>query len=241
MLLIRSQFYNILMYLAILIIGIVCAPMVIFKKHGAHYGIQTFTRLNRWMLKHICGITYEIRGEIPSEPCVILSKHMNFLDIVMLGSSVPQPKFIMKASIKYIPILGFYAKAIGSAPVHRGAKGAADKMIDDLQANSHRNEDGQLIIYPQGTRVLPHTKRPYKNGAWRVYDRMNVPCYLAATNAGVLWERKSPHRYPGHVVLEFLDIRIEPGMPQGEFMKLISEKIETRSDELMAEFPRNKT
>ena len=241
MLLIRSQFYNILMYLAILVIGILYAPFIFFQKNGAHKGIHAFTRINRWMLKHICGITYEVRGEIPSEACIVLSKHMNFLDIVILGSTVPQPKFIMKASLKYVPILGFYAKAIGSAPVNRGSKGAADKMINDLEANSHRNEDGQLIIYPQGTRVLPHTKRPYKNGSWRIYNRMNVPCYLAATNAGVLWERKSPYRYPGHVVLEFLDIRIEAGMPQAEFMKLISEKIETRSDELMAEFPRDQT
>ncbi len=239
MLLIRSQLYNILMYLSILVIGIICAPMALFKKHGAQYGIQYFSRLNRWMLKHICGITYEIRGEIPSEACIVLSKHMNFLDIVMLGSSLPQPKFIMKASLKYVPILGFYAKAIGSAPVSRGTKGASRKMLNDLESNAHRNEDGQLVIYPQGTRVLPHTKRPYKNGAWRIYNRMNVPCYLAATNAGVLWARKSPYRYPGHIILEFLDIRIEPGMELTEFMNLISERIETRSDELMAEYPRS--
>ena len=240
LLLIRSQTYNMLMYLSIFVIGLACAPMAYFKKNGTQYGIQGFTKVNRWLLKHICKIEYEVRGDIPTGPCIILSKHMNFLDIVMLGSSVPQPKFVMKHSLKYVPILGFYAKAIGSAPVYRGSKEATQRMINDLEDNKHRNEDGQLIVYPQGTRVLPHVKMPYKSGAWRLYDGMNVPCYLAATNAGVVWARKSAYRYPGKVILEFLPERIEPGMDKDEFMAIVSERIEVRSDELMAEYPAQK-
>ena len=228
------------MYFTIFVVGTLYAPATLRSTTGAYKAIQRFTKINKWLLKKLCKIEYEVRGEIPSGNCLVLSKHMNFLDIIILGSTVPQPKFVMKASLKYVPILGFYAKAIGSAPVYRGQKNATARMMEDLENNKHKNENGQLILYPQGTRVLPHTSKPYKQGAWRVYNSMNTPCYLAATNAGVVWERKSPYRYPGKVVLEFLPIKIEPGMEVKEFMDLISTKIETRSNELMAEFPREK-
>lgn len=237
MLLIRSQLYNFLMYFTIFVVGTLYAPLTFFTRNGAHRAIARVAKINRWLLKTICGITYEVRGKIPNEACLVLSKHMNFLDIVILGSTLPQPKFVMKASLKYVPILGFYASAIGSAPVHRGERDATKRMLEDLEKNKHLNEAGQLVLYPQGTRVLPGVSMPYKNGAWRVYSGMNAPCYLAATNAGVVWARKSAYRYPGKVILEFLPDRIEPGMGREEFMALISEKIETRSNELMAEFP----
>ena len=226
------------MYLLILWVGIRFTYAASKGKEGVYAGVAFFTKYNRWMLKKICNITYEVRGPIPSEPCIVAAKHMSFLDICILGSVLPEVKFIMKDQVKYTPVVGYFAKQIGSAPVKRGKHGAAEQMMGKLEQGKAINAEGQLVVYPQGTRVLPDQYLPYKKGVWHISTQQNLPVYLAATNVGILWARRSPYRYPGHVVVEILPDRIEPGMEQAPFMKLIEDKIETRSKELMEEYPR---
>ena len=64
--------------------------------------------------------------------------------------------------------------------------------------------DGQTIIYPQGTRVLPGVKAPYKVGAEVIYRDQNLPCVLVATN-GIFWGRRSIFRYPGKAIIKFVE------------------------------------
>lgn len=238
MLLLRSQFYNVLMYLLILVLGLLFLIPAIFTRKGAYAGIAAFCVINRWLLKVICNIRQEFRGPVPTETCIVCAKHMSFLDIVMLADALPEFKFIMKDQLKWVPILGFYAMRVGSAPVKRGSGAqAVDKMVDDLDDEA---QSGQIVIYPQGTRVLPDQKLPYKRGAAALYQSFNLPVYMAATNIGVLWARKSPYRYPGVAVIEFLDRRIEPGVETKEFMSIISTEIEEASNRLMKECPAEK-
>ena len=164
---------------------------------------------------------------------IVCSKHMAFLDILLLARELPRFKFIMKAELKWAPVLGLYAMRIGTIPVKRGKKGGAVKtMVSDVEKESV--EEGQTIIYPQGTRVLPGVKKPYKVGAAVLYERLNHTCYPVATNIGVFWARRSSVRKPGVAVLEFMD-PIPPGMKMKEFLPLLEKTIETRSDELMVE------
>ncbi len=235
MLLLRSQFYNLSLYLLIAIMGIVYLIPSIFSRKAALHGIKLFCKIHRRLLQWTCNIRQEFRGTPPTEPCLVCAKHMSLLDIIMLADALPEPKFVMKDSLKYVPIFGFYAMRIGSAPVKRGTgSDAVEKMVDDLD---DERQSGQIVIYPQGTRVLPGQKKPYKRGAAALYSNFNLPCYMAATNIGVLWGRKSPYRYPGVAVIEFLERRIPEGLESKEFMAIISEEIETRSDALMEEFP----
>ncbi len=235
MLLIRSQFYNILMYLLIAIVGILFFIPALFSRKGAYAGIHFFCAIHRVLIKLICNIRLEVRGKVPEETCLVCSKHMSLLDIMMLADALPEAKFVMKDQLKYVPILGFYAMRIGSAPVKRGTGSqAVEKMVEDLEDEAQR---GQTVIYPQGTRVLPGQSLPYKRGAAALYQNFNLPCYMAATNIGVLWARKSPYRYPGVAIIEFLDERIPAGENTKAFMETISTKIETRSNELMEQYP----
>lgn len=236
MLLLRSQLQNILMYVTMLIYGLVFAIPSLFSENAAYYGIKAYARLNRHLLRIICGVRAEIRGEIPDEPCLVCAKHASFLDILMLCEALPRMSFIMKAELRYVPVIGFYASRIGAAPVRRGDKRkAVSKMLADLAASPR---DRQLVIFPQGTRVLPNQKLPYKKGAAAIYQSFGMKTYLVATNIGVLWERKSAYRYPGLAVVEFLSEPLDAGIEPGKFMKIMEERIETRSDELMEEYPR---
>ncbi len=236
MLRIRTFFYNFLLYSLIVIMGLIYLIPSIFSRNAAYHGINLFCKINRFLLKAICGLRQEIRGPIPTEACIVCAKHMSFLDIIMLADALPAVKFVMKDSLKYVPIFGFYAMRIGSAPVKRGTGSkAVEKMVSDL---SDEALTGQTVIFPQGTRVLPGQELPYKRGAAYLYKDFNLPVHLAATNVGVLWGRRSPYIYPGLAIVEFLDKRIEPGMNSRKFMEEIEADIETASNRLMEDYPR---
>ncbi len=233
MLLVRSIVFDVLMYLLMLVMGILCAPLAIWSKEGAYWSMRKYATYSIWLLEKICGLKVEVRGHVPSGTCIVCSKHMSFLDILVLATLLPRFKFIMKAELKWAPVLGLYAMRIGTIPVKRGKGGGVVKgMVSDVEKQGQ--EEGQTIIYPQGTRVLPGVKKPYKVGAAVLYERLGQTCYPVATNIGVFWGRRSPYRKPGLAVMEFLD-PIPPGMPLKSFLTTIEDKIETRSDALMVE------
>jgi 1-acyl-sn-glycerol-3-phosphate acyltransferase len=179
------------------------------------------------------GLKTEVRGTPPTGEVLIASKHQSFLDIIIIVSEVPRPKFIMKKQLKWAPILGWYALRIGCVPVDRGRRAQAiQQMTEGVKAGVQ--EPGQLIIYPQGTRVAPGTHKPYKVGTAILYEQTGQTCIPAATNVGVFWPRTGIFRKPGLAVVEFLD-PIGPGMTSTAFMQELEAKIETASNRLMAE------
>lgn len=236
MLLIRSQVANLVMYLSLFLWGLVLLPVGLWSRAGAVWVVSTYCGIALWWYKVSCGLRTEIRGKVPTDEVLVVSKHMSFLDILMIGNAVPRVKFIMKKELLWAPILGLYGWRIGCPPVARGKKGGAIKqMVAHIESDAEKgHKGGQTVIFAQGTRVLPGVKAPYKVGAGVLYTQMNQTVVPAATNCGVFWARRSPYIKPGLAVLEFLE-PIETGMGLRPFMEKIEDVIETNSDRLMRE------
>ena len=175
----------------------------------------------------------EVRGTPPTGECIIAAKHQSFLDIILIFNAVPAGKFIMKRELLFTPFLGQYALRIGCVPVNRGKRGAA---IAQMKADVAKGtaEPGQLIIYPQGTRVAPGDAKPYKVGTGLLYEQLAQPCTPVATNVGVFWPKQGILRKPGLAVVEFLP-PIAPGLTIPQFMATLEQQVETQSNRLMAE------
>ena len=151
----------------------------------------------------------------------------------MIVSVVPRPKFIMKRQLKWAPILGYYAHRIGCVPVDRGKRAEAIRQMMEGVKNGSQTP-GQLIIYPQGTRVAPGVKTSYKIGTAILYEETGQTCIPAATNVGLFWPRTGIYRTPGLAVVEILP-PIEHGLSQAAFMERLEREVETASDRLMEE------
>lgn len=229
----RSLAFVIQMYLVMLLMGIVFAPWAIVSPRGAVYACNLYCVWVKWTMRWMVGITYEVRGPVPSGEVLVAAKHQSFLDIMLIFHALPAPKFIMKRELLWAPVIGVYAKRLGCVPVARGKRGAAiDKMVADVEAG--RATPGQLVIYPQGTRIAPGAKAPYKVGTAVLYEQLGQPCIPVAGNVGLVWPRKGVLRRPGVAVVEFLP-DIAPGQARDAFMAGLEDVIETHSDRLMAE------
>jgi 1-acyl-sn-glycerol-3-phosphate acyltransferase len=233
MLLARSLVFDALMYSLMIVLGILLLPAALWSRDGAYWACKVYCRLVFRLLAAICGLRVEVRGEVPQGEVVVCSKHQSFLDILLHVHALPRAKFVMKRELRFAPILGIYAMRIGSTPVARGQK---SKAMKDMVAHAAREaaDAGQLVIYPQGTRVLPGAVLPYKVGAGVLYERLGLPCVPAATNVGVFWSRRSWYRRPGTGVVEYLP-PIPPGLEVKAFMERVEVAIETRSNALMRE------
>jgi 1-acyl-sn-glycerol-3-phosphate acyltransferase len=233
MVLLRSLFFDVVIYTLMFFMGLLCAPLAIWSAAGAYWSVHTYCGIVRKLLHAICGLRTEVRGVVPTGNVIVCSKHQSFLDIIILCSVLPRAKFIMKKELKWMPVLGLYAMRMGSIPVNRGARAQAMK---DMVAHAERSGavEGQLVIYPQGTRVAPDARLPYKIGAGVLYQRFGLPCTPVATNVGVFWGRNSRYRHPGLGVIEFLE-QIPPALPIADFMHRLQDQVEENSDRLMLE------
>ncbi|MEM8731718.1 MAG: lysophospholipid acyltransferase family protein [Pseudomonadota bacterium] len=221
------------MYLAMLVLGIVFAPYAFVSPEGARKACRLYCHWVFWTARWMVGIRVELRGEVPRDEVLIAAKHQSFLDILILFEALPRPKFIMKRELLWTPIIGVYAKRLGCVPVDRGKRGAAiAQMIDDVAAG--RADPGQLVIYPQGTRVAPGDHKPYKAGAGALYTQFAQDCVPTATNVALFWPRRGIAKTPGTAVVEILP-RIPTGMKIDAFMAELEERVETASNALMAE------
>jgi 1-acyl-sn-glycerol-3-phosphate acyltransferase len=230
---IRSLLFVGQMYLMMAVLAVFFTPLAVFSRTWVYRGVHTYCHWVRWTASWMVGLKSEIRGTVPTEEVLIASKHQSFFDIILIVSAVPKPKFIMKKVLKYAPILGWYALRLGCVPVDRGKRAEAIRqMMAGVKDGSA--PAGQLIIYPQGTRVAWDAYKPYKIGINILYNETGQKVVPAATNVGVFWPRTGIYRKPGLAVVEFLD-PIEQGMEPKPFMAHLEEVVEGRSKALMRE------
>lgn len=230
---IRSLIFNAYMYVSMLFFGLVYLIPAIISADGAVAACHGYCRHIRWAASWMIGLKVEYRGEPPTVECMVAPKHQCFLDVLMIYAAVPRGKFIMKSILKYAPIVGQFGLRIGCIPVDRGKRGQAiRKMVADVKAGHAK--PGQLIIYPQGTRIAPGVKAPYKVGTGALYRELGQPVYPVATNVGVFWPKRGVMRKPGTAVFEFLPV-IEPGLDVPVFMARLEEEIETATAALNKE------
>ncbi|HBN30143.1 MAG: lysophospholipid acyltransferase family protein [Rhodobacterales bacterium] len=228
-----SLVFIIQMYLMMVLMALFYTPFALFSREWAFRAVHAYTGWVRWTAGWMVGLHSEIRGIPPTGEVIIASKHQSFFDIIMIVHAVPRPKFIMKKEILWTPIVGFYAKRIGCISVDRGKRSLAiKKMVVDV--NSGTQLPGQLIIFPQGTRVAAGARRAYKIGTAVLYNETGQACVPAATNVGVFWPRHGIMRKPGLAVVEFLPA-IEQGLSTDDFMAELEAVVENNSDRLMVD------
>lgn len=230
---VRSLIFVGQMYFMMAVIGLLFAPFAVFSIRAAYAAIHVYCKYVMWSASWMVGLKSEIRGKIPTGEVLLAPKHQSFFDIIMIASAIPEPKFIMKASLVYAPVLGQFGKRIGCVPVDRGRKAeAVQQMVEGVTREGAPK--GQLIIYPQGTRVAPGAKRNFKIGVFVLHKETGQTVIPAATNVGVFWPRTGIYRKPGLAVVEFLE-PMEDGLAKADFMSQLETTIETHSNALMRE------
>jgi 1-acyl-sn-glycerol-3-phosphate acyltransferase len=231
----RSLIFSILFYVTTALYVVLGSPLLFLPRRWAMAALKLHCRTELWLLKHIVGLDYEVRGlhKLPKGPCLVASKHQSAWETFALIPLFRDPALLMKRELFWIPFHGWFSYKFGMIPVDRDKGPTALRRM--LHAAQERIASGrEIILFPEGTRRAPGAPADYKTGIVLLYHALKVPCVPVALNSGVFWPRRSWRRKPGKVVVEILD-PIPPGLPKVEFMSRLEGAIETASNRLLAE------
>ncbi|HZJ11575.1 MAG TPA: lysophospholipid acyltransferase family protein [Methyloceanibacter sp.] len=231
----RSLLFNVLFYVTTILFVVLGSPLLFAPRGWAMAALAVHGRFELWLLRAIVGTKLEVRGaeKLPNAACLVASKHQSAWETFALIPLFRDPALLMKRELFWIPFHGWFSRKFEMIPVDRDKGPAALRRM--LREAKKRVADGrEIVIFPEGTRRAPGAPPDYKTGVVLLYDALGIPCVPVALNSGVFWPRRSLERRPGTIVVEFLD-PIPPGLKKAEFLKRLTDAIETASTRLLAE------
>lgn len=238
---IRSLLFNFLFY--VVWTPLCCIGGLPFLLLGRRYALgvaRFYTNGAYYLEKYILGLDYEIRGiehrPPAGTPYLVAAKHQSAYETVKLFRLFDDPTIILKRELLSLPLFGWYLRGLEVIAVDRGNREQASASLYE-GARKMREQNRAIVIFPQGTRVLPRAtvqEKPYKSGILKLYGELNLPIVPVAMNSGVYWPRNSFWKTPGKIVFEFLPV-IPPGLAPADVMKTMESGIEERSAALVAE------
>lgn len=197
--------------------------------------ISYWSRIALWLLRVLCGIRYEVRGRehISATPAIILSKHQSAWETLAFQQIFPPQVWVMKRSLLLIPFLGWGLAMLRPIAINREAGRAALKQVTD-QGRDRLQRGFWIVIFPEGTRVLPgKTGRYGIGGAW-LAAHTNTPVIPVAHNAGEFWGRNALRKLPGTITVS-IGAPIDPaGLKPAELNEKVQAWIETEMANIQA-------
>lgn len=231
----RSLIFQVWFWLYTIPMNLVWLPALAMPRPIVRQGMEWWCQLTLWGLRVFAGVTYEVRGRehLPEAPCLIAAKHQSMWETIAVNVILSDPAVVIKRELTRIPFYGWYIQKQGSIVVDRDAHASAlKKMVAD--AKDRLGAGRHVVIFPEGTRKNPGDSPDYKPGVAALYGQLGVPCVPVALNSGLHWLRSGPWRRQGVIVVQILPA-IPPGLKRQAFMDELENRIETATNELLAQ------
>ena len=224
---IKSLFFNIFLYVGIIIVFIAALPALILPAKFTLYCGKFLAYYIILLLRLILNtkvIFHGLENLQKVERFFVASAHQSMFETFVLQAPLSFPVFILKKELLKIPLFGWYLKKIGSIEIIRETTTKENLNFFDKIKNTIQKHNRPLLIFPQGTRVKFDDRVPFKKGVGRIYESLKLPCIPVALNSGKIWPKNSFLKYPGDIHISFLQ-PIQPGLEKTLFLKILEEKI----------------
>jgi len=122
-------------------------------------------------LRRALGIRLDVEGQPLEDGWLLVSNHISWLDIVILGSLTPL-NFLSKSEVSRWPAIGWLARGIGTLFIERrsGRAGEVREQIAD-----RLKQDRQVLVFAEGTTTDGTTVRPFHRPLLAAARQVNRP------------------------------------------------------------------
>jgi len=166
---------------------------------------------------------------ITNEKFFIACSHQSMFETFYLQTIFNSPIFILKKELVKIPIFGWYLKKIGSISINRNKTTKDNLGFFDQISYMINKSNRSLIIFPQGTRLSPDDRSPFKKGAGRIYDELKIKCQPIAINSGNTWPKNGPLK--SNLILTISILKpIEARLDKETFLRNLQDNIYSELD-----------
>ena len=229
---IKKSIFLIFFFTGIVVISFLFIPSFFLPQKIALYGGKLMGYWTGFCLNFFLSTKIIVKGKeniILNQKFFIASSHQSMFETFYLQTLFNSPIFILKKELLFIPLFGWYLKKIGSISIKRNkiSKGNLDFYENISQAISITNRP--IIIFPQGTRVLPHERPPFKKGASKIYEKLKISCQPIAINSGYVWPKNGINQSHKSITISILK-PISAHLPKDEFLKILEDHIYSELD-----------
>lgn len=199
------------------LVGLLLYPIAPYR--WVHAWLVSACRAAVWWARVSCGIRYELVGadNIPAGACVVLSKHQSAWETLFLQGWMQPATTVAKRELLRIPFFGWGMALTRPIAIDRDKPSQALK--DVIRQGTERIARGErVIIFPEGTRMLPGEAGDYSAGGAMLALRAGAPVLPVALNSGDCWPRGTLLKRPGTIRVVFG----EPIQPDGHNAKSLT-------------------
>lgn len=145
------------------------------------------------------------REKLPAGASVLVANHQSAADILAAFGLFHPFKFVSKASLFAVPIVGWAMRLCRYVAVERGRTRSTAEMIEHCRRWIRRGV--AVLIFPEGTYAKPGERLPFKRGAFMLAIDEQVPLVpVRISGAERLLEGDGPWLAPrAHVRVEVLE------------------------------------
>lgn len=199
---IRSTFFW-LFFLPATLITAILVSAVFFAPLKVRLGfVKTWISFSLVLLHFFCGLKYQIEGmeNIPDKGFILMSKHSSTWETIALQKFFDPMVWVVKRELTRIPVFGWALISVNAIALDRGTGRKAIKQLIK-ESKQHMDQGRILMLFPEGTRVLPMQYKPFKLGGAIVSHKTGYAVLPIAHNAGEFWPRHSWIKWPGTIRL----------------------------------------
>ena len=231
---IRNFLFSLFFFAGIIFISLIFLPAIFLPKKIVLFGGKIMGYWTYFCLQTILSTKIIIKGKeniIKNKKFFIAASHQSMFETFFLQTVFNSPVFILKKELLIIPIFGWYLKKIGSISIKRNKVSKENLGFFEDISKQIDSSDRPLIIFPQGTRLPPNDRTPFKKGSSRIYEELKISCQPIAINSGNTWPKKGLKKINTILTISILE-PIEPGLEKEAFLKELENNIYSELDVL---------
>jgi 1-acyl-sn-glycerol-3-phosphate acyltransferase len=195
--------------------------------------ISGWSKIMLYIARKVCGLGYRVEGRenLPPVPGVILSKHQSAWETLAFQTVFPPQVHVLKRELLWIPFFGWGLAMMSPIAIDRSKGRTALRQLARL--GKERILQGfWVVIFPEGTRVKPGTRRKYQPGGAWLAAQTGAPVVPVAHNAGLYWGKNAFLKYPGTITMRIGPAIATQGRDPAEVNAEAEKWIETQQAEL---------
>ena len=229
---IRNFLFSLFFFLGIIFISIIFIPALFLPQKIVLFGGKIMGYWSALCLRVFLSTKIIVKGKeniIQNKKFFIAASHQSMFETFFLQTIFNSPVFILKKELLMIPLFGWYLKKIGSISIRRNKVSKENIGFFDEILKLISLSNRPLVIFPQGTRLQPNDRYPFKKGAGRIYEELEISCQPVAINSGYTWPKNALKKTNTTLVLSILR-PIEPGLKKEIFLEELQNKIYSELD-----------
>jgi len=229
---IRNSLFSFFFFNGIIFISLIFLPAIFLPKKIVLFGGKIMGYWTSFCLQIFLSTKIIIKGKeniIKNKKFFIAASHQSMFETFFLQTIFNSPVFILKRELLMIPIFGWYLRKIGSISIKRNKISKENLGFFDDISKQINSSDRPLIIFPQGTRLRPEDRTPFKKGSARIYEELKISCQPIAINSGNTWPKKGSKKPNTILTISILKC-IAPGLEKEIFLKELENAIYSELD-----------